>query len=292
MLETKQRTTRAAPQNLPDGADFRVGSRAAFGAVPPLVECIATLLDFRRWTTLGWMDVRLRYRRTVLGPWWATISVGALIGSVGLVFGTLFGQEMSSYLPFFAVGMILWNLISNALVEGGAVFMLAGGLIKSVPAPLVLHAYRMQWRLLIAFAHNAVLIIGLWAIFHWPIDWSAVLAVPGLVLICVAMVGIVLTLGILCTRFRDIPPIIQAVTQLLFLLTPIVWKPTGPRAEQLGLLLDWNPFYYLISVVREPLLDETPPLRIWAGAAVSAAGSLGIGLVLYSRFRHRVAYWL
>lgn len=264
----------------------------AFGTAPPMQECRATLLDFKRWATLGWMDVRLRYRRTVLGPWWATISIGAMIGSVGLVFGSIFGDEMSSYLPFFAVGMIIWNLISNSLTEGGNVFLQAGGLIKSIPAPLALHVFRMQWRLLIAFAHNAVLVAVLWAIFRWPIDWSVLLVVPGLVVLNVALFGIALTLGIVCTRFRDIPPIIQAVTQLLFLLAPIVWKPTSSRAEHLGVLLYWNPFYYLIDVVRGPLLGEPPALRLWLGAVVASGLALGAGFALYARFRHRVAYWL
>src|SRR5271168_5078416 len=79
----------------------------------PLEECATILADYKRWTTLGWMDIRLRYRRTILGPWWATLSIGAMIGSVGLVFGSIFGDEMSSYLPFFASGVIIWTLISN-----------------------------------------------------------------------------------------------------------------------------------------------------------------------------------
>jgi ABC-type polysaccharide/polyol phosphate export permease len=269
---------------------FRDRSDNRFGET--LNECVATFLDYRRWTTLGWMDIRLRYRRTVLGPWWATLSIGAMIGSVGVVFGSIFGDEMSSYLPFFASGVIIWTLISSGLIEGCNVFVQAGGLIKSITIPLVLHIYRMQWRLLAVLAHNAVIIAVVWAIFRWRIDWQIILALPGLVLVNVALFGTALSLGILCTRFRDIPQIIQAVIQILFLLVPIVWKPTSERAAHLGVLLYCNPFYYLIEVVRGPLLGQPPGPLVWLGAIASASVSIGVGVLLYGKFRHRVAYWL
>jgi ABC-type polysaccharide/polyol phosphate export permease len=257
-----------------------------------LSECIVTFYDYKRWAILGWMDVRLRYRRTVLGPWWATFSIGAMIGSVGLVFGSIFGDHMADYLPFFASGIIVWTFISSALLEGCNVFIQSSGLIKSVTLPLVLHIYRMLWRLLVVLAHNAVIIVVVWLIFRWSIDWRISLALPGLALVSIALFGAALTLGVLCTRFRDVPQIIQAVIQILFLLAPIVWKPTSERAAHLGVLLYCNPFYYLIEVVRGPLIGQLPGPYIWLGAVISATASIMMGLVFYGKFRHRVPFWL
>jgi ABC-type polysaccharide/polyol phosphate export permease len=56
--------------------------------------------------------------------------------------------------------------------------------------------------------------------------------------------------------------------------------------------MDFNPLFYMIQVVRGPLLGHPPEWGIWLGALVSAAASLTLGLAIYGRFRHRVAFWL
>jgi ABC-type polysaccharide/polyol phosphate export permease len=255
-------------------------------------ECLVTFLDFERWATLAWTDIRLRYRRTVLGPWWATLSTGAMIGSVGFVFGGIFGNDGPKYMPFFAAGVIIWTFISGSLSEGCSVFAQASGLIKSIPAPLVLHVYRMLGRQAIVLAHHLILIVLLWAVFRWNLSREVLLAVPGLVLVSIALAGASLALGIVSARFRDIQPIVTTLLQLLFLLTPIVWMPETLRGERARLLLYGNPLYDLVEVVRGPLLGEPPPVHTWLIAILAAGLSLGVGVALYSRFRERVPYWL
>jgi len=257
-----------------------------------LRESAVSLRDFDRWASLAWIDTTLRYRRTMLGPWWVTLSTGVMIGSVGVVWGAIFNMDLAAYMPFFAIGIIIWTLISGSLTEGCNVFTEAGSLIKSVPTPLMTHVYRMLARQIIILAHNALLIALLWLIFQWPLGWSVLLAVPGLIIVTIALVGGVFAFGILCTRFRDVPQIIAAILQLLFLLTPIMWTADSVRGKAVSVLLDVNPFFYLLEIVREPLLGHSPEPYIWIGASGISLTSLLIGHALYGRFRHRVAYWL
>lgn len=255
-------------------------------------DTLTTLADYERWGRLAWTDTSLRYRRTVLGPWWVTLSSGVFIGSVGLVWGGIFGAEMSTYMPFFAAGYVLWSLISNSLIEGCNVFVQSIGLVKSTTTPLLVHVFRMLGRQFIVFAHNFIIIVLLWFVFRWPIGWSTLLVVPGMVLLMVGLLGAVLMLGVLCTRFRDIQQIIGAVLQLLFLLTPIMWKPDLLAGKRAALLMDFNPLYFLIQTVRIPMLGQVPPAYICCGALLSTLASLAVGLAIYGRFRHRIAYWL
>jgi ABC-type polysaccharide/polyol phosphate export permease len=262
------------------------------GLQSALRESFTNLYDVGRWGTLAWIDTTLRYRRTTLGPWWMTLSTGTLIGSVGLVWGAIFGSEMRVYLPYFATGVIFWSLISVSLTEGCNVFTDAGRLIKSVPTPMITHVHRMMARQMIILAHNALLIAVLWLIFRWPIGWGALLVVPGLIIVLFATTGAILALGILCTRYRDVPQIITSILQLLFLLTPVMWMPESLRGKSVSFLLDYNPFYYLLAIVREPLLGREPDADIWLIACGISIVSFIIGHVFYGRFRHRIAYWL
>src|SRR5690242_4173728 len=107
------------------------------------------------WTMLGWQEIRLRYRRSMLGPFWLTISAGVLIGGMGPLYGKLFGQDISTYFPHLAVSYILWMLISALINDSCTVFITAEGLIKQVPMPLTVHVFRMIWRNVLIFLHHA-----------------------------------------------------------------------------------------------------------------------------------------
>jgi lipopolysaccharide transport system permease protein len=255
-------------------------------------DCVAGLRDFDRWFTLAWTDTTLRYRRTVLGPWWVTLSMGAMIGTVGLVFGGIFGSDLKTYMPFFATGMILWTLISTTTVEGCIVFTQSGALIKSTITPLMTYVFRMMARQLIVFGHNLAVVALVWLIFRWPIDFSILLVVPGLLIVIVTLAGVVLTLGVLCTRFRDIQQIIGAALQLLFFLTPIIWMPGSLRGKRTAILMDFNPLYYLVDVVRGPILGHVPSLLEWSMATGTALIVLLIGYTMFGKFSHRIAFWL
>jgi ABC-type polysaccharide/polyol phosphate export permease len=245
-----------------------------------------------QWATLAWSDIKLRYRRTTLGPLWITLGLGASVFSVGLLYGVLFGNELSQYLPYFAAGIIAWTFLASCITEGCVVFVGSAAMIKAIPVPLVLHVYRMLTRQFIVLAHNLVLIVVLWTIFRWNLNSTLALFLAGLVLNAACAFGWILTLGIIAARFRDVQLIISTVLQLLFLLTPIMWQPSSLRGAGLNIIADANPLYHLIEVFREPLLGSSPDLVTWAIAVASAALSLTVGVYFYARYRWRVAFWV
>jgi lipopolysaccharide transport system permease protein len=126
-----------------------------------------------------------------------------------------------------------------------------------------------------------------------PIDSAAVLAIPSIVILTVALFGATLTLGILCARFRDIPQLVTAMLQVLFLVTPIIWVPALVHIDGLpSFLIHANPLYGLIENVRAPLLGHETFAAQWIYAAGSSSLMLAIGLLLLGRFVKRIPYWL
>ena len=92
------------------------------------------------WTTLAIQDIKLRYRGSVLGPFWLTISTVVMVASMGVIYSTLFNASPRTYLPYFAIGLILWGYISGAISEGCQTFLGAEGIIQTVPLPYSVHA--------------------------------------------------------------------------------------------------------------------------------------------------------
>lgn len=257
-----------------------------------LDELIEQGLELRRWWTLAWADTRFRYRRTTLGPLWLTLSMAATVLSVGFVFGTIFSNDLSAYFPHFAVGLVVWTFISQCILEACLVYVNSAGHIKSTTVPLLLHVYRLLARQLILLAHNLLLLIGVWLFCQWSIDLTVLLAFLGLLINIVALLGAMLACGIVCTRYRDMHQIISSLIALLFFLTPIIWLPGAARSSRIDAVLHGNPFYYLVEIVRQPLLGHVPDLQVWLIAVALATISILIGTAFHARYRYRVAYWL
>ena len=242
------------------------------------------------WQMLGWQDVRQRYRRSKLGPFWLTISMGVLVGALGVLYASLFNMAISDYLPFVAAGFIVWGLISSLINEGCTAFIDAATIIRQVAVPLSVHVYRVIWRSFIVFAHNVVIFVVVAVIFSiWP-GWTVLLAIPGLVLLCANGIWIGLLLGLVSARFRDIPQILASVVQVAFFLTPIIWKPELLPGRVL--ILDLNPFYHVVELVRAPMLGHAPQPMSWAATLGITLGGWVVTLAMYRRYRWRIAYWV
>ncbi|CAN7746670.1 ABC transporter permease [Caballeronia sp. LjRoot29] len=241
---------------------------------------------------LGWQDVRQRYRRSALGPLWLTISMGVMIGTIGIVFGTIFKSPMAEFLPFIAIGIILWGFISTVVTEGCTGFIAAEGIIKQLPIPLFVHILRMIWRNILILGHNIVIFPIILLVVGKPLHLTAFLSIAGFLLLLLNLTWIALILALLCARYRDLAQIVGSVLQVVFYLTPIMWMPKHlPRAASFY-LLDFNPAYHLLEIVRAPLLGDLPTMTNWVVACAMALAGWLFAVVLYGRYKRRIAYWL
>ncbi len=118
---------------------------------------------------LGWLDIRLRYRGSMLGPFWLTISTGVMVGALGVLYSTLFKIDVRDYLPFLALSQVLWGFLATLVSEACTTFTDAEGVIRSVRMPFFVFSMRALIRNVIALGHNIVVIVVVFAIFSmWP----------------------------------------------------------------------------------------------------------------------------
>jgi ABC-type polysaccharide/polyol phosphate export permease len=245
---------------------------------------------FWLWGVLAWSDIRQRYRGSVLGPFWLTLSSAIMIGSLGILYARLFKADITSYLPSLALGLLVWSLISTTLTESCSAFFSADHIIRQIKLPLSVYIYRLVARNLIVFAHNIVVSVVVLVWFHVPVGWRDALAVPGLMIIVLTSVPASLVLALLCARFRDMPQIVASLLQVIFFLTPIMWDRSllGSNGWVVGL----NPFAAFIDIVRAPLLGQLPDTASWFIALGVLVLSWLIAVPLFARVRGRVAYWM
>jgi lipopolysaccharide transport system permease protein len=240
--------------------------------------------------TLGWLDIRLRYRGSMLGPLWLTLSTGIMVGALGYLYAGIFHTDINSYLPFLALSLVLWGFLASVVSESCSAFTESEGIVRAVRMPFFLFAARLLIRNVLVLAHNVLVIAVVYAVFRvWP-GRHGLLAVPGLLLWGLDSLALVLMLGTFCARFRDILPIVASVMQIAFFMSPVIWMP-----EQLGrgqALLPFNPFFDMLEIVRAPLLGTLPAEGIWLGAMLYSIALWVLAWSLFTRARGRIAFWI
>ena len=237
-------------------------------------------------------DIRQRYRRSILGPWWITISTGVMIACIGVIFGTIFKSPMQEFLPFLSAGLIIWGFISSTVMDATNVLISAEAIIKQLPIPVFSHILRMVGRNLIVFFHNLLIFPVVCLCVQKGINWNIFYFIPGIVILTLNLLWISLLLAVICTRFRDMTQIVGSLLQIAFYLTPIIWMPSLLPARASFMLLAPNPVYHLLAIVRDPLIGLSPSLMNWlVSTGLLLIGSL-LSLLLFNRYRARISYWL
>lgn len=242
------------------------------------------------WSAMATQDIKMRYRGSLLGPFWLTISMVIMVAAMGLIYARMFNMEITHYLPFLTVGLVIWGFISTVINEGCQTFLSAQSIITQVRMPFSIHAWRTVYRNLIVLAHNMVIIPLVLIIFSVPVGWHAIFILPALIVLAINGIWVSILLGMISARYRDVQPIVASLVQVIFFVTPIFWPP-----EAMGVwtqMLPLNPLFAAVDVVRAPLLGSTPLAYSWVVLlVVTVIGCIGT-FALFVKFRPRIAYWI
>jgi lipopolysaccharide transport system permease protein len=242
------------------------------------------------WVYCGWQDIRLRYRRSILGPWWLTASTAVTIGVLGGLWSQIFQLDIKEYLPYYAIGHVVWIWFSSQINDACAGFTQFEHIIKHTRLPYPTYLLRLFIRNTLVLAHNAVVVLAVVFLCGTGLHAASWLSLVGLGLVAVVCVLLSIVIAISCARYRDLPPIVASLLQVLFFLTPILWQPGALRS--FAWVAEMNPLFHWIELIRQPLLGHVPAALsyLWAGGSI---GFLALfALWLLGRQCDRIAYWM
>lgn len=253
----------------------------------------ASLVNWHVWCMLAYQDIKLRYRRSVLGPFWITLSMAITVYSMGYLYGHLFHTDMETYFPFLVAGMIAWALISTTITDLLETFTLQEAMLKQIKLPYSLYVHRVVARNMLIFLHNIVVIIPVLILFHRvaKVNINTLLLIPGLFILYVNALAYGIVLAIIGARYRDVSQIVKSLVQVVFFLTPILWRPDSLPADKV-VFVESNPFYGFIQLIRAPLMGDAPTAQEWAMVAIMTIIGVFISYKMFVRYRGRIVYWL
>ena len=179
---------------------------------------------------------------------------------LSVVFGKIFKTDITEYAPYILSGMVVWEFVIQSAIGGSLSFVQADAYIKQCLHPLPIYTLRTVLTNLIVLGLACVSLIA-WVLvvmpqnFGWP--WLAALTVfPILALVAWPMATL---FAYIATRFRDLPHALGLVFQAMWFVSPIYFEAKTFRGGELHALVDYNPIYHMLEIVRAPLLHGAWP---------------------------------
>jgi ABC-type polysaccharide/polyol phosphate export permease len=269
------------------------GSRAGLMALfsSGATDLVEGALQWRLWYLIGSSEMRRRYARSKLGQIWIILTSAITTSTIGLVWSYLWAQPVREILPYIAVGLVVWQLISAILIESTTLLPSNIRYFHNQYMPISTIIFALAFRHTATFFMNLIFPLFLSVGLGLRPSSSAFFAIPGVLLTLVWCLWMSLMLSILCTRYRDIIQVVNNLVQVAIFLTPVLWMPellsTGSQD-----LLPWNPFAVFVAIVRDPLLGRDVSWAYWESAVIFSLGGFCASLPLLGRGRRHIVYWI
>jgi ABC-type polysaccharide/polyol phosphate export permease len=259
---------------------------------PTLLSLIRPITKPKIWFYLAWVDTINQYRRTVFGPFWILLSLIIFSVAMGTVYSGLFDIAFKQYITYITTGMIGWNWANAILIGTGTIYTANASLLNDYPTNKAYLLWSSVTTQLIIFLHQLPLVIFFFAMGLTPFNHNILYLIPSLIIVFAINLGAGAILAIVVNRYRDLNRILGSLTIIIMLTTPIFWMPNmvGEGARSLAYLL--NPFYYIVEIIRDPLLGKAPNPFNYTVASLMALGLLITGSVIHKKYSPFVVFRL
>lgn len=220
------------------------------------------------WSHLAVNDLRGRFARTMLGYGWLLATFAIWAAGVGLVYARLFNLDSREFVPFLTLGFALWGALTASFTESSNSFLGAAGYVRQFNLPKQVYIFRTFLAQMVSLGLSLVVCFIVLAICGRLSVAGIVLAIPGMLMFLAACLLHGFVSAYLTPYMRDFPHAIGSVLSVVFFLTPIIYPVKMLADKGLDFVYRFNPFYYLLEVVREPLLTghlADPAVYIWGG---------------------------
>jgi ABC-type polysaccharide/polyol phosphate export permease len=243
------------------------------------------------WTRQSVNEVRRRYRRTVLGPTWVTLSLIIFAIVMSFVWAGLFQQEVTKLLPFLLSGLIPWGLMAGIIGEGTGAFLTGEALIKSRQFPYTILTNIVLTRNFIIFLHNLVGYVLVAAVCGVSVPLANLLLLfPGLVLVMLNCGWMCLLVAIFCLRYRDFQQLVSSLLTIAVFVTPVFFQASQLQGKR-TIIIHANPMHHMVDIIRQPLLGNLASSTSYIFCIVTAVVGWYCVFWLFASKRDRLAYW-
>jgi ABC-type polysaccharide/polyol phosphate export permease len=246
------------------------------------------------WLSLVKLDLRSRYRGSVLGMGWSLLQPIAMTLIFTVVFSRMMGGDPRVYAANVLAGLALWNFLVQTTIQGCTTFFQADAYIRQHPAPLAIYPLRTTLGMFFHFLLAVMLAVGISAWGVGPPNPYALLCLPAACALLLAFAWAMATLaGLVTVFFRDTKHLTEIGFQVLFYLTPIFYTETMLGHGLLSQIIRLNPIRPFLYLVRDPIVTgQVPSLWLFTKATLIALSAVSLAVAALARLERRLIFHL
>ena len=255
-----------------------------------LFPFLDAIKSYELWIYLAWQEITLRYRRSIIGPFWITIGMIIFISTIGFIFSQLFNREIKEYIPHLAISYVVWWFIASSLNDATVTYIKSAQYLKEIKINPLVFVFQSITKNIFIFFHNFIIIFLIYFLFGINPGVNFFAGIFTLAILFLNIFFISSIVSLVCSRYRDFGPIIQSVVQVLFFTTPITWMPESLGVNSKILLL--NPFTHLLNITRMPFLGNPIDTLSFIISLITLLILFLFFIYLYSRKINRLVFWV
>jgi lipopolysaccharide transport system permease protein len=273
---------------------------AAAPPTPARRSAIAELFQYRELVAmLVVRELKVRYKRSVLGLLWTMLNPLLLMVVYTVVFATIMRSPQRNFAIFLLSGLLPWLFFSTSVLQGLNSILSNQELIRKVRLPQAVFPLSVVGSNLVNFALSLAPLLLLMALLGQPFT-PALLFIPvAIFILAVFTSGVTLLFATFTVFFRDVRHLAEVLLQMLLYLSPVFYdlQMLGQRSDwwfrAFRLFLRLNPLSYLLPLVRDPVFyGRLPSLATLGIASLESALMLAIGFAVFHRLEPRHIHYL
>jgi ABC-type polysaccharide/polyol phosphate export permease len=268
--------------------DFEIGQRSKKKRWKMLWarDLASSFLQWRLILAMAVDDLRVRYHRTLLGPLWIVTTFVVFIAVKIFIFSALAETSWRYFAAYLTLGYLVWTFLSSAFIDGANSFIQSRNWILGTKCNYTVFVLQALVRsLLVTFITGISAILIAYFLYPFPLE-NLISSFLGMMAIIVMTFWVQLFLATGSVFARDLIPLVQTAMRILFFLTPIIWVPQSLGAR--AYIAEFNPFTHILSVVRNPLLEEPVTTLSWIVVVSISLTCCMASLLLFAWGRTRI----
>jgi ABC-2 type transport system permease protein len=253
---------------------------------------VGSRASLKRTLQIAWVlaksDLKQRYLGSALGALWTLVRPLMLFGVLYVVFShfTRVGGPVTNYPLYLLTALSLWGAFAELTTNSLTSLVIRGGILQKISIPVISIPLSVAIAGTVQFGANLLVLLAFLIGLGIPVQTGWLLLPVAAFLIIILAGGTGLLLAISYARFRDIGPIWEVFSQLLFWGTPIIYVATFPQSERVRELLGLNPLAVIITQLRHSVIDASAPsaVAVFGTPVVIASACIFVGTVAAGYF--------
>ena len=228
-------------------------------------------------------DIKIKYRRSVLGVLWTMLNPLMMMAILSVVYSNLFKFDVENFPIYLLSGQVMFNFFSDSTSMAMSSIWGNASLIKKVYVPKYMFVLSRICSTSINLMASFTALIFVMLVTRTELHYTILLVWIPIVLLVVFSLGVSLLLAAITVKFRDVMHLYSVFVTALMYLTPVIY-PMSILPSWLVYIVNANPLTNYLTMFRDVMINNTV-FGIWSLilGIIEAGAALVIGLYVFYR---------